>query len=72
MTNYLEQVLSLITSNPEEAEQYMKAAQLNQIENDKSQDQLTDYQATQVRSVIRRGLAKNQQEALKLLEKAPF
>ena len=73
MTNSLEdKVLSLITSNPEEAELYMKASQLNQTENDKLQDQLTDLEATQVRSVIKLGLAKNQEEALKLLSEAPF
>ena len=72
MTNSLDKVLSLITSNPEEAELYMKASQLNQTENDKLQDQLTDLEATQVRSVINRGLAKNQKEALKLLSEAPF
>ena len=72
MTNSLDKVLSLITSNPEEAKLHMKAAQLNQTENDKLQDQLTDFQATEVRSVINRGLAKNQEEALKLLSEAPF
>ena len=39
MTNSLEKILSLITSNPEAAERYMKAAQLNQEENSKEQTQ---------------------------------
>jgi len=68
----LEEVLSLISSNPEDAERYMKASQLNQTEEDKLQEQSIDYEDSQVRSVIGMGLAKNRQEALELLKKAPF
>ena len=50
----------------------MKASQLNQTEEDKLQEQSIDYEASEVRSVIERGLAKNRQEALELLKKAPF
>ena len=41
MTNSLEKVLSLITSNTEEAERYMKAAQFNEQENNKEKAKKT-------------------------------
>ena len=50
----------------------MKASQLNQTEEDKLQEQSIDYEGSEVRSVIERGLAKNRKEALELLKEAPF
>ena len=71
MTNSLEdKVLSLITSNPEEIGLFMKASQLNQTENDKLQDQLTDSQATQVRSVIKMDWQRTK-EALEFDKRGP-